>query len=95
MAIDAKSVKPKKWKNILILFDDGSYSAIWGNYENSKSRVLGVRWNGEDNDIGYPNLAGNPLWYVEPLFLRKSILLTLLYKVIHSNLPDKKELYNL
>ena len=36
-------------------------------------------WNG--GELGCPSRGGNPLWYVEPNFLTKNILLELLHKV--------------
>lgn len=69
-------VRPRKWSNVLDLYDNGWYSAIWGRFENSKHRALGVRWNGGD-DHGYPNQGKNPLWFVEPDFLTKGVLLAL------------------
>ena len=73
------SARPGKWENAINLYDDDDYSAIWGNYDGSSERCLGVRWNGEE--LGYPSQGGNPLWYVEPTFLTKNILLELLHKV--------------
>lgn len=75
------TVRPQKWNNVIDLYDDGNYSAIWGNYDGSKCRCLGVRWNGED-ECGYPNQGANPLWYVEPDFLNRQILLALLDAVV-------------
>jgi len=75
-----KTVRPEKWSNVVDLYDDGEYSAIWGSYECSENRCLGVRWNG-DNDHGYPNQGNNPLWYVEPSFVTKNILLELLSRI--------------
>jgi uncharacterized protein (TIGR02145 family) len=40
-----KDVTHEKWSNEVVLFDDGCYSAVWGNYENSPEKNLGVRWN--------------------------------------------------
>ena len=76
------SVRPGKWDNVIDLYDDGDNSAIWGVYndDSSKDRCLGVRWNGGDS-YGYPNQGGNPLWYVEPDFITKNILLELLSRV--------------
>ena len=84
------TVRPKKWKDVLDLYDDDSYSAIWGYYDGSVERVLGVRWNGQ-NSLGYPNMAGHPVWYVEPKFLRKSILLNLLEVTNISKLENKAD----
>ncbi|OYW74455.1 MAG: hypothetical protein B7Z37_17660 [Verrucomicrobia bacterium 12-59-8] len=69
-------VRPQKWSSILDLYDDGTNSAIWGSYEEDADRCLGVRWND-----GYPSQGGNPLWYVEPDFATKNILLELLDRV--------------
>jgi hypothetical protein len=70
------SVRPHKWSNVIDLYDDGTNSAIWGSYEQSTTRCLGVRWNDD-----YPNQGGNSLWYVEPDFVTKNILLELLSRV--------------
>ena len=43
-------VRPHKWSNVIDLFDNGWYSAIWGSYEESNERCLGVRWNGDNAD---------------------------------------------
>lgn len=74
-----QSVRPQKWSNVIDLYDDDENSAVWGSYEESASRRLGVRWNGPDH--GYPNQGDNPLWYVEPDFVTKNILLELLSRV--------------
>ena len=81
-------VRPQKWRNVLDLYDNGEYSAIFGNYDGSKNRAVGVRWNGSTG-VGYPNMAGHPTWYLEPKFLHKSILLNLLEEVNISTLKDK------
>ena len=76
------NVRPAKWSNVIDLYDDGVNSAIWGNYEDlPNNRCLGVRWNGDDDEHGYPNQGNNPLWYVEPQFVTKYILLELLSRV--------------
>jgi hypothetical protein len=75
-----QSVRPQKWSNVIDLYDDDINSAVWGSYEESANRRLGVRWNGSPGH-GYPNQGENPLWYVEPDFVTKSILLELLSRV--------------
>jgi hypothetical protein len=70
-------IKPGKWRNIKVLFDNGWYSVIWGDYKDLPYRCVGVRWNGKANKLGYPNQAGYSLWYVEPEFLTKTILIEL------------------
>jgi hypothetical protein len=74
------TVRPHKWSNVIDLYDDGDNSAIWGSYELAQNRCLGVRWNG-GSSTGYPNQGDNPLWYVEPDFVTKNVLLELLGRV--------------
>ena len=79
-----KNVRPQKWSNELDLYDDGYYSMIWGTYDYSPSRCLGVRWNGDPNDPddkGFPNQGGNPTWHLEPDWLAKMILLEICARV--------------
>lgn len=55
----AISVKPKKWTDIQVLFDNEEYSVVMGNFEGTF--CLGERWNGNENEVGYPNQGNNPL----------------------------------
>jgi hypothetical protein len=77
------TVRPKKWSyDSVILFDNGTYSAIWGYFDdggNISNKRLGVRWNGgvEEKDIGFPKQGKHATWFVEPDPLAKSILLEL------------------
>lgn len=83
--INGKSVRPPSWNDVLDLYDDGEYSAIWGCYANGSQRVLGVRWNGYDTaSNGFPLSSGCPVWYIEPDFLAKDILSTLLMQTLSS-----------
>lgn len=84
---NVSDVRPKIWEDIIDLYDDGQYSAIWGNREQSERRELGVRWNGQNGYVGYPNQGKNPVWYSEPVFLQRPILLALLDRV-NSNTQD-------
>src|SRR5690348_13960310 len=78
---DAADVRPQKWADIQVLFDDGTYSVISGRYDGSEHSVLGMRWNGPDGELGYPNMAGNPTWYVVPEFLAIGTLQGLLNRL--------------
>lgn len=67
-----KDVMPKKWKDIIILFDDGIYSICWGKFENNPN-TLGKRWN--DN---YPRQGSSPTWYIEYGLFAKSCITDLI-----------------
>jgi hypothetical protein len=87
------TVRPAKWSNVIPIYDDGEYSAIWGNYDNSPNRVLGVRWNGSGTDVGYPNQGAYPTWFVEPDCLTKMILLEFCFTVNQN--PSYGDLQNI
>ncbi len=68
----ADQVRPGKWTEVTVLFDDGSYSVISGRYDGDWA--LGERWNGDNGTLGFPNQAGNPIWHVVPDFLAPWLL---------------------
>ena len=80
--MNGHDVRPAKWSNVIDLYDDNEYSAIWGCYENNPQRVLGVRWNGDDGNRGFPLSSGHPVWHVEPDFLARGILDELLNQTL-------------
>lgn len=74
---DAIDVVPGAWSDIIILFDNGWYSVMWGRFRGPNHREMGARWNGDPGEVGYPNARGYPQWYVEPSILHEGILLSL------------------
>jgi len=82
----AFDVTPGKWSNIRVLFDNGWYSVIAGDYEGKA--VLGERWNGDEGTLGFPNQAGHPIWHVVPSFLEVPILHALLDEIARKPPPD-------
>jgi len=82
------TVRPQGWKDVIDLFDDKDFSAVWGKFENASSRCLGIRWNGNPDitaHVGFPNSNGHPLWFVVPEYLRKMILFVLCDRVNHDS----------
>lgn len=74
---NAIDVRPGRWTNISVLYDNGYYSAIWGDFSGSgqpTKSCLGVRWNGDPGHPGYPNQGSHSVWYVEPDILAPTIL---------------------
>ena len=78
MAIPGSSVRYSKITNAIDLFDDGYTSAVWCSYNGNPQRCLGVRYNGSDDSVSFPNKDGYPLWYIEPEFVTRSILLDII-----------------
>lgn len=87
----ASQVVPKRWTNTHVLFDNGWYSLIQGEYLNddgtSHPNAMGERWNG-GRGLGFPNTSGYPVWHVVPAFLELPILRGLLEEL--ANNPDEQ-----
>ena len=64
--MDPHLVKPGSWDNIRIILNDISwgYSVMYGKFNGTY--CLGIRWNGNGNDRGYPGQGPYPLWFVLP-----------------------------
>jgi hypothetical protein len=78
----AAAVAPTRWTGITVLYDDGVYSVVAGDYDGA--HCLGERWNGSDPHPGFPSQGGNPLYHVVPDFLSRPVLLGLLEQVVRS-----------
>jgi hypothetical protein len=82
-----EQVNPNAWSNHEVIYDDGEFSSVWGQFNGS--RCLGTRWNGEtDDERGYPGQGAYPLWFVVPPFLALSTLERLHTAAIQSNLAN-------
>jgi hypothetical protein len=81
-----KNVNPRNFQVESIIFDNGEFSIGWGRWEDGTMR-LGMRWNGDNNDPGYPKLFKNPVWFVLPHELSLPIVSSLLGDA-HSSKQD-------
>lgn len=72
-----EDVNPQNFQVDKILYNDGDFSIAWGQWENNEMR-LGMRWNGEAEDPGYPKLFNHPVWFVLPEALALPILKSLI-----------------
>jgi len=58
-----ENVNPGNYKLDCVLFNNNFFSISYGFWENEK-KCLAMRWNGENNDPGYPKVFGNPMWFI-------------------------------
>ncbi|WP_437954412.1 hypothetical protein WME76_22725 [Sorangium sp. So ce119] len=72
-----------------MLFDNGWYSVIAGEYEGEYA--IGERWNGDDDKPGFPHQGGHPLWHVVPDFLRSAVLTGLQDELARTASDDNRE----
>ena len=87
--LKAEEVKPAKWSSIKILFDNREYSIISGLFDGRE--CLGERWNGGDEEIGFPSTRGHAQWHVVPEFLWVSVLQGALLEIESKPYKNSKE----
>lgn len=74
-----EDVNHKKFETKEILYNGSGFSVAHGIWE-ERRHVIAMRWNGEGEEVGYPNHAGNPVWFIIPDDLMVPILKSLLEK---------------
>jgi len=72
--VSAVDASKNRWeKDVVVLYDDGEASVIWGTYDGVKH--LALRWNGYGSSHGFPLLRnGDEGWLVVPDFLVSAVL---------------------
>lgn len=66
-------VNPHNFHVEEVIYNLNGFSVAWGVWEDG-SRCLGMRWNGEGEDKGYPKTFGNPVWFMLPKELSLPLL---------------------
>lgn len=72
-----ENVNPSNFKVEHILFDNEEFSIAYGKWEGGNDSIA-MRWNGTDDDPGYPKLFSNPVWFLIDQDLKLPILKSLL-----------------
>lgn len=87
-----REVRPHAWTDVIDLFDNDVYSAIWGRYRENPHRDLGVRWNrsSEHGEPGFPNSFGKPTWHVEPNYFGVALIAAMRQEVLHDGYPGDR-----
>lgn len=79
-------VNPNNDKVSSILYDNGEFSIAIGVWEGTVN-TLAMRWNGDDEDKGYPKTFGHPMWFVIHNDLKQNIIQSLMIE--DKNIVDK------
>jgi hypothetical protein len=66
----------KKFPVEEILYEDEEFSVAYGQWEGEvdPGPRIGMRWNGQGDDAGYPKLFQHPVWFMLPEHLTVSTL---------------------
>lgn len=71
------TVNPNNFKVNRILFNNNSFSIAFGTWKNG-NKAVGMRWNGEEDEVGYPKTFGHPMWFIIDEEVRLPILRSLI-----------------
>lgn len=80
-----ENVNPKNFNVIEIIYNNNDFSIAYGNFENGDN-CIAMRWNGKDEDKGYPKTFGNPMWFIIENKLKTPFLKSLLGEKYAENL---------
>lgn len=72
-------VNPSNFRVEQIVYETEVFSIASGIWEDGRSH-LAMRWNGEGENIGYPKLFNNPVWFIIPRELAIPILKSILHE---------------
>ncbi|WP_016775644.1 hypothetical protein [Anaerophaga thermohalophila] len=78
-----ENVNPSNFKVESVLFDNGDFSIAYGKWENDKNRIA-MRWNGNEDDPGYPKLFKNPVWFLIDDALKVPFIKSLIEKKVQN-----------
>ena len=90
----SQDVKPQRWSNLTVLYDQNGYSVAVGNFRNDAGETvpaLGERWNGSGDSLGFPNQSGHPIWHVVPEFLVGPVLRAILDESLSPRDPERDQ----
>ena len=85
--MEPNKVNPQNFQVLKLIYNNIDFSIAYGIWQDDQTYIA-MRWNGEKNEIGYPNAFGNPTWFLVDINLKVIFLKSLL------ELPnvDKKEI---
>jgi hypothetical protein len=66
-------VNPHNFKVQQIIYNTNEFSIAWGEWEDGVMHI-GMRWNGEGTEAGYPKTFGHPVWFIIPEVLTSAML---------------------
>lgn len=72
-----EKVKPWNFSHSQIIYSDSNFSVAWGKWK-GKTNAIGLRWDGTDEDKGYPKTFGHPVWFIVPENLKIPLLRSLI-----------------
>ena len=63
--MEPQNVNASDFKVESILFNKNGFSIAYGKWRDNDYNSIAMRWNnGGKNNIGFPNIYGNPKWFL-------------------------------
>ncbi len=75
--MNPENVNPGNFAVDAILYNNEDFSIAYGTWRDG-NKYLAMRWNGEENDPGYPKVFAHPMWFIIENELRLPFLRSLI-----------------
>lgn len=76
--MNPENVNPANFKVEQIIFNNEDFSIAYGVWDSDGNKYVAMRWNGDDEDAGYPKVFGHPMWFLIDRELKLPILQSLI-----------------
>lgn len=80
-----EDVNPHNFHVRHVIYNDSDFSIAWGQWADG-NMCIGMRWNGDGGDAGYPKTFGNPVWFVLP----QSLIIPVLRGIVGVEFSNKE-----
>lgn len=74
-----------------VIYNHNGFSIGIGAYIGSDTTVIAMRWNGDDDSVGFPYAGKNPLWF----HITPELTFCILTGLLHSNSMSSGDYLNL
>jgi len=61
-----ENANPKNFKVEKVIYNQDNFAIAIGVWQDDQTRRFAMRWNGGDDDAGYPSVFANPMWFQLP-----------------------------
>ena len=85
-----EDVNHKKFETKKILYNGNGFSVAYGIWEGG-SHVIAMRWNGEGEEVGYPNYGKYPMWFI----IHDDLMIPILKSLLEKQDSNKEQILNI
>lgn len=65
--MNPENVNPSNFQLERVIYNQDEFAIAIGIWQDDETRRFAMRWNIANTNAGYPNYAGNPMWFQLPI----------------------------